>query len=100
MGADRAELDGALDLRAQRQPEQARVAADGLLRHRDGEAAAADAADERCRGGGVQPLGHLAQQGVADQVPERVVDLAEGVDGDGRQHDPVVLLEQRRPGPG
>ena len=60
----------------------------------DGEPAATDPADQGPRHGGVQPAGHLAQQVVADLVAEGVVDLAEGVHGDGGEHDLAVLGQQ------
>ena len=92
--ADGADLRAALDLGPQPQPEHLRLAGEGGGRG-DGEPAAADPAHDGVGQSPVQAGSDLQEQLVTDLVPEGVVDLAERVDGEGREHDAArVPLEQ------
>ena len=94
MGADRPDLRAAFDLGADPETEHLRVPARAARRDGDGEPAAADAPHDAVGARRHQPSGDLDQQLVADLVAEGVVDLAEGVDGDGSQDDIAMALDQ------
>ena len=111
VGAHGAELGGALDVRAQSEAEQLRVAAVLTDRHGDGEAAPADPPDESIAIAAVQAPAHLTKQIVPHLVAEGVVDLVEGVDRDCGDHQsgprrqglaqpPAELTQVGQPGQG
>ena len=92
--ADRADLRAALDARPAGPARRCSASPLAAERDGDGEAAAADAPDQRVAGWRRQAPGDLDQQLVADLVAQGVVHLAEGVDGDGGDDDVGVLGEQ------